>query len=699
MIELLCFELVIVDEMVNDPESLPISRSIPSQPSIPLKSTEVLPLGIATVKHPFFMAPAERAAARLSHQISESNALNRAIRINLISEDEDGNSGGGENVLEETSVSVSFFQKRTKLSNESESSNVKFKGVKLKRISSSDPPPFPLEFQIPKVSIQPFQLPNYFKSLSSTCNINLVEGGIKTRNRNHSCLSIPVPKLIKDAFSEMDSVMMKRELFNKKCSNKRCNEIFTEIVNEIEINSSSEQPFLWVLTGPSGVGKTKMIESIAERLNFRLITIDSSQIPRNWKTFETLQTAISHSTPKSFSQFFSNEKKKQRIAILFDEVEIAFESDRGYWTALTSFLHSPITKNVPIFITSNTDESFLESIIKFPDHVKFTEINGIDVRKLSINNDFINRLHRIDTSLEYEQLVMTTGYYYTEDANKTLYNAASDTGSDVLSVNLVREVLRWKELNIDNIMDNGDIMDNSEIMDIMDNGDTMYNGSIPDITNTTGISDITNTIDPFSYAEYASFSDLLISIKDNPVKMNLDYHDNTINCELFDFDNVFGGTEMTFTDNTLLYSIIPEICGNDHVPGLIEIVKECIGRTIKAFINEIQIDDRDIDRDISTYTDRDISTCTDTDPSHTINIKDHHYWKNLSKRLSRRFFDYTKSLQFHHNWSREITSHVIFLELNNFEASQSRRRKRAFYRYLGDELLNEILDIKSIEIV
>ena len=32
------------------------------------------------------MAPAERAAHLLSEQISESNALNRAIQINLVSE-------------------------------------------------------------------------------------------------------------------------------------------------------------------------------------------------------------------------------------------------------------------------------------------------------------------------------------------------------------------------------------------------------------------------------------------------------------------------------------------------------------------------------------------------------------------------------------------------------------------------------------
>ena len=71
--------------------------------------------------HPFFMAPAARAAARLSHQISESNALNRAIRINLLSEDEDSsNSGcsGSSKCVDQgpSSSSSSFFQKRTKIS-------------------------------------------------------------------------------------------------------------------------------------------------------------------------------------------------------------------------------------------------------------------------------------------------------------------------------------------------------------------------------------------------------------------------------------------------------------------------------------------------------------------------------------------------------------------------------------------------------
>ena len=574
------------------------------------------------------MAPAERAAARLSHQISESNALNRAIKINLISEDEDGVDTGGQ----EQAGSATFFQKRTKLSSDSVK---KFNSIRLKRISSVDPPPFPLEFQLSALSVQGFQIPDFRNRLfndSTNCTlINLPE------SKSKPFLSVPLAKLIKETCSEIDLKGLKSLNTRINLPSQTESNSFYSILSEVEINLSTGQPILWGLTGPNGVGKTKFIELLTEKLDLRLIAIDSTQIPRNAKTFETLQTALSHSAPKSVSQFFSNEKKstanKSKVALLFDEVEIAFESDRGYWTALSSFLQSSASKTVPIFITSNTEISFLESIIKFPDHVRFMSIKGGDHRKLAINNDFIGRLHRIDSSLAYEHFVMHTGYFYTEsDKDEDISNAG---------LGLINEALRWDEL-VDNVIYN-----------------TCDNVSNIKLTDSIAI-------DPFSYAEYASFSDLLLSIRDNPVKMNLDIYDN-LNCEFFDeVGDSFAGT--------LLYSIIPEVYENDFVPDLIDVAKECIGRTIKVFTDELS-------EDICNYP---ILGTSDI------------YWKELSKKLSRRFFDYTKSLQFHQTWSQEITSHVVFLELDNYESSTSRRRKRAFYRYLGEDLMNEILNIKPV---
>lgn len=577
------------------------------------------------------MAPAERVAARLSQHISESNALNRAIQINLISEDED-NVVQEENTVNGQIGSSTFFQKRAKLSSDSVK---KFNGVRLKRISSSDPPPFPLKFQLSKVSIQSFEIPDNFSNrlFNNPVNCNPIDlsdsiSGAQQIINLEDRKSERLAKIMRETYSEIDIKGLKRLNSRIDLPSQAKRNLFTTIFNEVEVNLSSEQPILWVFTGPSGVGKTKMFESLAESLDLRLITIDSTQSPRNGKTFETLQTTLSHSVPKSFSQFFPTEQKgtKQKVAILFDEVEIAFESDRGYWSALSSFLQSPVSRTVPIFITSNADTSFLESIIKFPDHVRFTSIKEGDHRKLSINNDFIGRLHRIDTSLEYEHLAMSTGYFYTESESDM------DTIGCDSSLVLINEALRW-------------------------------NGLIDTISTSTD--DLDLTIDPFSYAEFASFSDILLSVKEDSVKMNLDFHDN-IDCEFFDDDEAP-------TEITLLYSIIPEIYEEESVSGLSDIAKECIGMTIKKFTDEVR--------------------------EHVFDGNDSH-WIYLSKKLSRRFYDYTRSLHCLRTWSQEIASYVIFLELNNFESSSSsRRRKRAFYRYLGEELLNEILDLKSIKFV
>lgn len=559
------------------------------------------------------MAPAARAASNLSRKISDSNALNRAIQIDLISEDDYDDEEGKEKKGE-------FFRKRTKTFSDLK----KFNGVRLKNISSSDPPPFPKDFQLTKSSFQPvnFEFTNRFAS---------IEPILKGVNKDSSAkLKEGLAKVIRETYSEIDFKTL-NGLFSVNFEIPSVSKKIKTIFNEIEVNLSSGQPILFLFTGLNGVGKTKLVESLTESLNLRLITIDSTQIPRNAKTFETLQTTLSHSNSEAKGNFFSKSSchvKRQKTAILFDEVEIAFETDRGYWSALSSFLNSSVARSVPIFITSNADISFIQSIIKLPDHFRFSEIVNVDCRKINVNNDFIRRLHRIDTSIEYEHFAMMTGYYYTERDLEMISDMPN------ASIGLITEALRW--------------------------------GHLIDEFKCELIDEFKDESNPFSYAESASFSDLLLTVKeDDRTKMNLDIRDN-ISCEFFDDD---------YDNSTLLYSSIPEIY-ETSIPILKDIASECLGMTIKSFTDQIKCQG---------------STSTSIQTRDTSQN-----WKDLGKKLSRRFFDYTKSLQFHQTWSQEIASHVIFLESDNHQASvQSRRRRRAFYRYLGDELLNEILDLKG----
>lgn len=566
------------------------------------------------------MAPAERAAQRLSRHIVESNALNRAIQINLVSEDDDEDTPKAPR----SSSTNGFFQKRVKTT----SGNSCNRSINLKRISYSEPPPYPLEFQLYKTCHYPFEA-KYCSSLV----VKPITPVVKSLNQNMSNPEfVPLARLIKESCSEMSLEDLK-SLNNIICdrsigiSNKN---MFTSIMNEIEVNLSSDQPILWIFTGSPGSGKTKLVENISEALDLRLITIDSTQSPRNSKTFETLQTTLSHSTPRSFSQFFSTPekqqgKKKQNVAVLFDEVEIAFESDRGYWSALSTFLQSPAAKTVPIFITSNASIDFLETIIKLPDHFRFTCTGEDDHRKLSIDSDFIGRLHRIDTSIEYEQLALITGYH-AKPENINVMSDEIEIGNSNDYKSLINEALRWNGL-LENIQ--------------------------------VGSTDINE----FSYAESASLADIFLSVSETFVKMNLDYSEN-LHSEFFTYET----NNIPIVSNSLLYSNIPEIY--DNIPETSVIARDLLERTIYPFANNKQI--------------------------HVPNSNHHiEYWKGLSKRLALRFFDYTKSLQCPQTWMVELSNHVVSIESDNYIETFSRnrgRRKRAYYRYIGEELLNEILD-------
>ena len=77
---------------------------------------------------------------------------------------------------------------------------MKAKGLReTERISSADPPPFPLEFQLPKPLIQPFEASNYiYYTNESKCNL------IELPQSKQSNTSIPVAKIIKESCSNID---------------------------------------------------------------------------------------------------------------------------------------------------------------------------------------------------------------------------------------------------------------------------------------------------------------------------------------------------------------------------------------------------------------------------------------------------------------------------------------------------------------
>ena len=593
----------------------------------------------STIKHPFFMAPAERAARHLNEQISASNALNRAIRDNLDLVSDEEKKHRSSLSFPSSSEPNGFFQKRTKVA-----PKIGFQSVKLKRISSSDPPPFPKEFQIIYEPRDHFEcmLPVFLKS--SDLQLKLIE--IKEEeDEDVKKDSLPsLAKIMKETFSDINFTNLQNinttlNTSSLDIASSSDKNIFSSMYSDIDVALNSNQPVLWVLIGPSGVGKTHLVESLTRSLNLRLITIDSTQSPRNAKTFETLQTTLTHSsTPRSF---FSSNSNQQHVSILFDEVEIAFESDKGYWTGLSQFLQSPASQSVPIFITSNASIAFLESIIKFPEYVQFfSNFPRGDRRKVSINSDFIGRLHRIDTSIEYEHLALSTGYH-DDQVNyyfSTIPNSIFDKESFDSSTTLIYEALRWDGL-IRNVH-------------------------------------LNKNFDAFAYAEAASCADLLLAVSDSFafVKINLDPVDN-LQSEFF-ADDAIVESSYSLHSNTLLFSSLPEAQMEIYQLETFFIARELVERTIFSFTASL--------------------LNKTTQQNQKVSIKD---WKVLSQKVAKRFFQYTRSLRSAQTWSSELLRHIILIEKdNNLIGSSSSnlfprnrgRRKRAYYR-IDEELLNQVL--------
>jgi hypothetical protein len=585
-----------------------------------------------TVKHPFFMAPAERSAMKLTRLISESNALNRAIQINLISEDEEETTEHPKN-----DDGKLFFAKRTKLNRLARNDGVT---VKLKRISSSDPPPFPCLFQLSLLGTR--DISNEFtidsrlmNQIHSTPNMENTTP-LHVMKRQHEN-SIKLAELIRETHSNINFATLKT-LFGSVIPTPPTHpspfhsSLYTEmdlaLHHDNNNNNNTKHPILAVLLGPSGVGKTSEVERLAESFGLRLITIDSTCSPRNGKTFETLQTTLTHCPSQNFFTANSTNPTKSlkgRIAILFDEIEIAFENDRGYWSSLEKFLQLPISRSVPIFITSNASNIFLETIIKFPEHAQFYHYhqNRGDWRKFKNHSDFIGRLHRIDTSIEYEHLVQNTGYYHVNN----VIDLDNDSTSSI-SNNVICEALKW-------------------------------NGIIENIST----SNTTFAFDQFSYSEAASLADIFLSIDDNlccdgSIKIHFDPIEN------LHLDDLC--TESTFAA-PLLYSSIPELYSNSHSPTshLAHVARALLEKTIHA------------------------SNVPVAEPKAT-----QCNWKNLSSKLSQRFFNYTRSLQSPHIWSQDLLQHVLFMEKQKQnELFATTRRKKPHYRYIGEELLSKILSI------
>ncbi|VDP89303.1 unnamed protein product [Echinostoma caproni] len=104
----------------------------------------------------------------------------------------------------------------------------------------------------------------------------------------------------------------------------------------------------YLLLGPSGIGKTSMVYALAHDLGFKVFELNPSTRRSGKDLSDQFQVALdSHHVAKehllhTFSTFHMTSPKGLNLScnslVLLDEVDVLFDSDRGFWNGLDNLL-------------------------------------------------------------------------------------------------------------------------------------------------------------------------------------------------------------------------------------------------------------------------------------------------------------------------------------------------------------------------
>lgn len=133
-----------------------------------------------------------------------------------------------------------------------------------------------------------------------------------------------------------------------------------KIIKEFVINFRKGKAML--IFGPSGIGKTSSIHSLAKELNYELFELNAS----NFRDKESIEKILGGAV-KQKSLFFKGK------LILLDEIDGMSKDDRGGMTSLLKIIED---SSFPIIITSNDIEiNSLENLIKKVKLLEYKRLN------------------------------------------------------------------------------------------------------------------------------------------------------------------------------------------------------------------------------------------------------------------------------------------------------------------------------------
>uniref|UniRef100_A0A0N4ZS41 ATPase_AAA_core domain-containing protein n=1 Tax=Parastrongyloides trichosuri TaxID=131310 RepID=A0A0N4ZS41_PARTI len=198
----------------------------------------------------------------------------------------------------------------------------------------------------------------------------------------------------------------KNKIENPVLYSKSHNNIESDSENSMEIGNYMDIAFNpLLLVGPYGIGKTSAIKHAAENLNFNIISLGSDERRNSASVLAKLSGAITNfrviDAKSAMNNFFQPkqkvvEKKLGMTCIVIEDVDIIFEDDEGFWSALKNIC---IDSKVPIILTCVEEKVPIKELTKL---ISFHEKRNI------LQFDYIS----VNALVDYIQSVIFGAYKY-----------------------------------------------------------------------------------------------------------------------------------------------------------------------------------------------------------------------------------------------------------------------------------------------
>lgn len=168
-----------------------------------------------------------------------------------------------------------------------------------------------------------------------------------------------------------------------------------------------------MITGPSGVGKSRMAKVLSERLSVPLVEVNGAVSIRNGRPFDDI-LAGSHKQRALMRKFASGQvsdtftlerspisSSSIKLIVLIDEVDLVFVQDKFY-PALNSFLKAAPLAGILTIMTANADVRLMKRFIDFPSGTLFYHMSGGQRQSLPMTDDLTSLeevIRRSDSSM------------------------------------------------------------------------------------------------------------------------------------------------------------------------------------------------------------------------------------------------------------------------------------------------------------